>query len=574
MGGLLDIFNAGSDAAPATAATPAPTDLGSQAAAIQQAIAKLQMTNKNDPTPYFQMAAGFGAPTKSGSFFENLGGANAGLAEYTKNKREQDLKVLGAQAQLLGMQADLPLKQAQTEAAQLDVEQQKALMGALGGRAMVKAKPGVQAAPAISGILNTETGKPAASFGEVVSNPSSYAPAPVPQELVAGAQPGQAVSVPPGMSTVRQSMAQRAAVLMQFPKYMEAGTKMWEQAQKGAPEGYTWSGDFTRLVPAQGGPGDPSQVARLKNAEAWATVGAENAKTTHRVGEEAKYQTTEAVINGVKVQVPKDTYRQMFPLGMEANTAAATAPKAPVIAAPGEAVFTPDMAPKGGKPMLGEREIDKATAGKDADIIKATSEAAVAADRTLAGIRTAQAKLGDFETGQAGPVKMWLGQHLIAAGADPSKVDAKLGKIESAEQLSKVFFDIASKRTRELGGREPGFVLQMIATNSPALELLPNSNKFMLSSFAMDAQREKDMAAEQQRYVASVGSLRGFDEWFNQSHPLESYVAKAYIEAGAPVQLPPGDAGKKMFYTLPDGTQFVPPGSKTVKIMDHSKMGQ
>lgn len=73
----------GPGAAIPVATTP---NLASQAAQIQAAIAKLSALQPvNDPMMYFQAAAGLGAPTKSGSFFESLASGNKGVGEDRKS---------------------------------------------------------------------------------------------------------------------------------------------------------------------------------------------------------------------------------------------------------------------------------------------------------------------------------------------------------------------------------------------------------------------------------------------------------------------------------------------------------
>lgn len=564
--------------------------LAAQAAQIQSAIAKLSSTQpQNDPMMYFQAAAGLGSPTQSGSFFEGLGKMNKGVGDYMAQNRELQMKGLGSQAALLGVQADLPLKEMQARMQEQILRNRLNIgqaLGAPGGSpaapggspAGIGQAPGATVAPVGGQPPGTVSGAPL-TLNDVVGagTPPRDIQGATPQEKMQMAKQGLSLISPhPGTMLENLMPLWKSSMVAGDDKSAAEIKGMMEMAQKAMESGKgVYRGPGGALVIGNL-PGSVAAMSEFEREKAMAGVpakaaeigiqGKEHRKTdAAKIDREAEYQTVDVVIDGVKHQVPRAVYNKMFPAGMQANAGSSPSSVEPTLAKPGEVVFDPKSAPVSGVPKMGERLVDKELAAKDATHIEETSKEAAAADRTISGIRTAMGQIDQFPTDKLGPTRQWLGQWLIAGGADEKAVNAKLGKIQSAEELSKTFFDIASKRTRELGGREPGFVLQMIATNSPNLDLMTDTNKFMLSSFAADAQRTKDLSAEQQRYLASSGNLRGFTEWFDKVHPVESYVAKAYTDAGQPVHLPPGDAGLKMAKTLSAGTKFVMPGSKTIQ---------
>jgi hypothetical protein len=167
---------------------------------------------------WLALAAGFGAPTKSGNFFEGLGNANAGLATSLANQRNQNLENAKLQSGMIGMQVDMPLKLMQQR---MLGEQMK------GMELMGKGAPG-EAVPVMKG-----QGKAAAGIisqggpaNLTLGAPGSAAP----QDPAATKQPAGAVDLPAG---VPQPAA--AYQMAQPPAQVAAATANWTTASGAKP---------------------------------------------------------------------------------------------------------------------------------------------------------------------------------------------------------------------------------------------------------------------------------------------------------------------------------------------------
>lgn len=166
-----------------------------------------------------------------------------------------------------------------------------------------------------------------------------------------------------------------------------------------------------------------------------------------------------------------------------------------------------------------------------------------------------------FTTGAFAEQKSQLGNALIALGVPADKVNSNFGNIQDAQVMQKEFFKMAADQTRQLGAREPGFVLQAFQRANPSLENLPGSNEFLLHLVNQDSQRIIDRNVQSQEYYNAAGAngqprhtLEGFDKTFLENNPAEKYVVKAFLDSGQPVQLPSGNIGNKYLPYIPSGT--------------------
>lgn len=205
MAGGLDAASFGDT--PTTAIAGATPDLAQQAAQIQAAISKLQpQSPANDPMLWLQFAAGMGAPTKSGSFFEGLGNASKNVSDYAQANRAQGIQGLAAQAQMLPMLNQIMLadKAAKARAATL-------------GLAFSDQSP--NAAP--GGLTTTQTPTPAQSGIGGLS--AVAAPSSPPTQSPAGG-----IQIPPGLTrafAMANPDAAEALIMEYNKKLMMSGTE-------------------------------------------------------------------------------------------------------------------------------------------------------------------------------------------------------------------------------------------------------------------------------------------------------------------------------------------------------------
>lgn len=134
--------------------------------ALKAATARLnQNQGLNSAEAWLAMSAGFGAPTKTGSFFENLGGASQGLMGALQKRREMDMENARLQASMIGMQADLPLKAMQEKMLQRQMTGMDMLAGGPSGTAVPLLKGNKGPAGVLSQSGSSSVGAPAGTAG-------------------------------------------------------------------------------------------------------------------------------------------------------------------------------------------------------------------------------------------------------------------------------------------------------------------------------------------------------------------------------------------------------------------------
>lgn len=233
--------------------------------------------------------------------------------------------------------------------------------------------------------------------------------------------------------------------------------------------------------------------------------------------------------------------------------AAAPAPAAalpPVTAAPRSPVATAPLAvpPEDagsttppGKPVYNkEQEAILGARGKAFEEGMEERKTAVQAKERLATVRNS---LDRFQTGPTAELRRDAGAGVIEAfkllGLKPS-VD--LEKSVAASDLitkegTRLGFDLA----RQLGGREPGFIVQQAVSVNPNIKLTDLSNRQIVGILEADLQRKIDMQDAREKWAEQRGNQAGFDRWFNESHPAEVYVSRA-----VPAPLPKTPDAKAM----------------------------
>jgi hypothetical protein len=411
---------------------------------------------------------------------------------------------------------------------------------------------------------------------------------------------GMTVPSVPGAQPVPAYQAQQYAAnfnrminAMKSPLTMDLAKKYEETLKGMTTPGFAFLPDGSGIIPI--GDKDPGYIARAAAAQklmvqgpngrydfapgvvqaeagkAGAVAGSEAAarlpydfaKIVKETTEKNKYDTINVPINGREIPMSRLAYKQLWDSGGMAGQV----PGAPAPAGAPSAVTPGSTGPGGVKfgQNPGEKEL---STGEGKEVLEGRKQAEDA-QATQRGIVSALGSIEKFPTNAFGEARGELGNYLRSIGADKKAVDDWMGSTEDYQILQKDFFKIAADRTRQLGSREPGFVLQSFQRASPNVELLTDANKFLLHSLNQDSQYLVDLGKSREDYFTKNGNLNGFMKDFQLTHPPERYVVQAYVDSGNPVQMPKGDMAKRMFEFLPPKGVFEnPQGQKFTKNPD------
>ena len=422
-----------------------------------------------------------------------------------------------------------------------------------------KALGAYNAGPArMDAVLAGTAGLPGETQAYIPSVLSMY------QKLAGGTQPviqggasQSASGLPPGVadasSAARAQMLAAGSPMLGFANKAGTGAELMKASQAGLDSKLVQGSDG-RLYPNAA---LPAAEAGVEFAKTQAALPAQKDLETHKVATTAMVDSVPTKTpGGAEVNVPKAVISQ-GPEAVAAFLARAT-PAPSADAASGMPIPPP---PAGG---VGQTTVGKALAeGAGKDIMDLGSRAD-SATKLQTSVRFALQNLEKFPTNAFGETRREAGSLLIGMGADPDYVNSHLGNVSSGELLMKEFFKIAADRTRELGAREPGFVLQAFQRASPNLELLTNTNKMMLNLFDQDAQRTRDMNTAAAKWIKAGNSdLSEFQSWFDRNNPPEKYIVNAYKASGEdPILVPGTAAGKTMYDTLQNGDTYTLPNGK------------
>lgn len=224
----------------------------------------------------------------------------------------------------------------------------------------------------------------------------------------------------------------------------------------------------------------------------------------------------------------------------------AAAPRAPVATAPltaptSVAVPTVGGSTPPGKPVY-NKEQDAILDARGKAFQEGMDERKTAVD-AKGKLATISAALDRFQSGPTAEIKRDAAAGLIdvmkSVGMKPS---ADMEKSVAANDLmtkegTRLGFDLA----RQLGGREPGFIVQQAVSVNPNIKLTDLSNRQIVGILGADLQRKIDMQDSREEWISKNGSQAGFDRWFNDSHPAEAYVSRA-----VPAPLPKTPDSKAM----------------------------
>lgn len=494
------------------AAPAAAPSLSAQAAQIQAAIAKLSAgQGTNDPMMYFQAAAGLGAPTQSGSFFEGLGKMNKNVGDYMMANRDLQMKGLGAQAQLLGMQADLSLKEMQAKMQAKQIEGMDA-MSTLSAGAAGTAKGGAKALGTVIGSSAPGAAAPAvdgapAAAGEPAADPikTFYDNVSLPPALAAQTQRftdavgSKGITPLYDLGKLIESAKFAAATYARtgYEPAQRAAEMLNKQISEFLKEGYMPALDASGQVTKQAIPGHLQSIYDKSFQESQGQLPAEREKIALTGAETRKTNAA---------QVDNEVRKENLLIGTRAQAEI-------------------------------EKDIAKDFA-KDLSAMRAEAESAVRAQAALEAMRNAHPKV---YFGNGADAKLWaakLAEDTIGIGAKD--------RIMASEEFDKNAAVLAA----ELGSRGTGSDAHLAnATKAnPSRALSSAGAKEIMDAATLRNQRLIDKANAATEWFKKNGDLLGFAQQFEKDFPTANYIVvpKAKEVKGQPV--------------LPSNAQPLPPG--------------
>lgn len=106
--------------------------------------------------------------------------------------------------------------------------------------------------------------------------------------------------------------------------------------------------------------------------------------------------------------------------------------------------------------------------------------------------------------------------------------------VAAAENLGKDTFRLGAELSRQIGGREPGFIVQQAVSANPGVENTPLAYRRIVAGLRESAKYDIDRAQFRDAYWSKFGTLNGADEVFRQQNPPQRYVDRAIISTLPP----------------------------------------
>jgi hypothetical protein len=186
---------------------------------------------------------------------------------------------------------------------------------------------------------------------------------------------------------------------------------------------------------------------------------------------------------------------------------------------PGKPVFTP------------EAEALSKAYGEQAGAVAADGNAARAVAPKLQILANAQnARIGSgtlFAPGAGADTRLAAARMLASAitqvgGTPPEWLQ---NGITGSETVQKEGVSLATAISKGMG-REPGFIVSMIAKNLPNTLLSQGGYAAILSGLGQEAQRKVDLSDYQDEWLKSHTSVAGMQSEFNKQYPPEAYASR------------------------------------------------
>lgn len=189
---------------------------------------------------------------------------------------------------------------------------------------------------------------------------------------------------------------------------------------------------------------------------------------------------------------------------------------------------------QGAPPIAKPSAEDTAASSAQGELYKKGIENGNNAQKVMVSLDTIN-KLGDtlaangFKTGSMAPERIQAQKFFnTLTGSDFFNPDT----VANAEAFQKESTRLGFELVRTLGSREAQSVVQQGMASVPNIEQSPLGRKLIVSSLKQGSQRDIDYASGMDAYRQQNGTLAGYDQQFNQTHPPASYVAKARLDAG------------------------------------------
>jgi hypothetical protein len=117
----------------------------------------------------------------------------------------------------------------------------------------------------------------------------------------------------------------------------------------------------------------------------------------------------------------------------------------------------------------------------------------------------------------------------IASAWGMQQVDEKnVGTVEEAQRLSA---GIALGALGRMGGRS-SHVFGTVMGTVPGAEMSPEGSRRAVAGMTEVIHRDQDYYNAMQQWISnSRGSVKGFNKWFEDTHPAEMYAARAEVSA-------------------------------------------
>lgn len=100
-------------------------------------------------------------------------------------------------------------------------------------------------------------------------------------------------------------------------------------------------------------------------------------------------------------------------------------------------------------------------------------------------------------------------------------------QIASAEDLQKETFRLGAELSRQIGGREPGFIVQQAVSANPGIENTPMGFRRIVAGLKASQQYEIDRSTFLDDFYQKNHTLNGALPAFRQAHPESEYVKQA-----------------------------------------------
>lgn len=212
-------------------------------------------------------------------------------------------------------------------------------------------------------------------------------------------------------------------------------------------------------------------------------------------------------------------------------------------------VLTAADAAKAQQPLLDPKGIRTADAidrgGKELQEYKNAAAAGNETDLTYAQMAqeinnmpdSAFLQPGGFGTYKLDFAKKWDAMQAMM-GVPPEDRSFSQQDLATASTIVKGNLRTGFQSARVLGAKEAASVVQAAMAANPGLDQTKLTNQILLSSLHQGINYQRDRAAEAEIWAQrNGGSLDGFDNYFNQHHPLQNYSYAALAALVPPKQL-------------------------------------